>query len=153
MENSNVQEAFASVKKRKIEDTIVLDGRRFRLHKFDPLIGNYILMQIVTMVLPMGLGKILNNELGTEMLPDVGGDAKRISKQEFVELQRDILGSVYEELPAGETPVVRENGTYGVENLSGVIAFQLIVACLAFNYRDFFSAGLLSSLGTDSPNF
>lgn len=152
MENSKVSEAFASVKKRQVEDKIVIEGRHFHLYKFDPLIGNYILMQIVTLILPFGLGDILNKEMGTEMLPNKGSGSRMISKQEFIELQRDILSCVYEELPAGEAPVVNENGSYGVENFTGVMAFQLLVACLAFNFKDFFNAGLLGSFAISSPN-
>lgn len=150
MENSNLNEAFASVKKRKVEDRIIINGRYFRMHKFDPLTGNYILMQIVTMVLPMGIGEMLNKEMGTEMLPTMNSGSRMIGKQEFIELQRDILSYVYEELPAGETQVVRENGTYGIENFTGIIAFQLLIACLAFNFKDFFNEGLLGSFATDS---
>ncbi len=147
MENS-----FDNIKKRKVTDELVLEGRTFKLKKFDPLTGNYILMQIITLVLPLGIGDMLNGEMGTEMLPKKSSNAQMMGKKEFIELQKDILTNVYEVLPAGETQVVRENGTYGVENFTGTICLQLLIACLAFNFADFFADGVLGSLTTSSLN-
>ena len=48
-----------NAKKRKIEDRIDIDGRTFQLKSFDPLIGNYILVTLLSVVLVM----LLNPQL------------------------------------------------------------------------------------------
>ena len=68
---------------------------------------------------------------------------KMMGKQEFLDLQRDILSVCFEKLPAGETPVVRENGTYGISDFTASIALQLLIGSIAFNLTDFF--GVLPS--------
>ena len=40
-----------NAKKRKIEDRIDIDGRTFQLKSFDPLIGNYILVTLLSVVM------------------------------------------------------------------------------------------------------
>ena len=94
---------------------------------------------------------MLSSAVGSE-IPKNNVSSKQLSKAEFIELQKDILGSVFESLPAGETPVIRPNGTYGISEIKGSSIIQLIVAELAFNYTDFFAEGLSSFLGTSSQN-
>ena len=97
-------------------------------------------MQILTQVLPMGLGDALKKEAGSEAnLPKADSGAKLMSKQEFIELQKDILSTVYERFESGnKSPVIRENGTYGVSDLSMGLTINLLIASLAFNFKDFF---------------
>ena len=151
IENRKAKELFGEIKKRKVEDTIIIEGRTFKLHKFDPLLGNYILLQLFTVALPFGIGDMLSSAVGSEISKN-NVSSKQLSKAEFIELQKDILGSVFESLPAGETPVIRTNGTYGISEIKGSSIIQLIVAELAFNYTDFFAEGLSSFLGISSQN-
>lgn len=127
-----------NVKKRVTEDTLKIDGRTFKLKSFDPFLGTYILVKLYSVALPFGIGDALKAQ-SSEKIPTAGSSAPPISKADFIELQRDILGHVYEVLAAGETPVVRENGTYGVELTMGV-SIQLLIASIAFNFNDFFGA-------------
>ena len=69
-----------------------------------------------------------------------------MSKKDFLELQRDILSVCSEVLPAGDTPVVREDGTYGIIDFTSQIAIQLLIAIVTFNFSDFFGENGLSSL-------
>lgn len=137
-----------NTKKRVVEDELQIDGRTFKVTSFDPLLGNYIMVQLFTMVLPFGIGDALKSAMpNTESIPTVNTpDAKVMGKAEFLELQRDILSNCYEILPAGQAPVVRQNGTYGIENFTMSIALQLLIACVAFNFSDFFAAGQLGGL-------
>lgn len=131
-----------NLKKRVTEDRIEIEGRKFKLTSFDPLLGNYILFKLFTSVMPFGIGGMLNKNIeGTEKVPTDTSSVPPMSKQDFLELQRDVLSFVYEELPAGPTPVVRENGTYGIMNFTMSIAMQLLIAELSFNFDDFFEEG------------
>lgn len=129
-----------SIKKRVSEDTLVIDGRTFKTKKFDPLLGNYILLKLFTMTLPFGIGEAIKSTIGkgTEKIPIDTSKNEQMSKADFLELQRDILSFASELLPSGEAPVVRENGTYGIQDFTMSIALQLIIAVVAFNFSDFF---------------
>ena len=49
-------------KKRETKSTYSINGRNFQINSYDPMVGNYILMQIVSQVMPMGLGRMLNQQ-------------------------------------------------------------------------------------------
>nr|DAP50307.1 MAG TPA: tail assembly chaperone protein [Caudoviricetes sp.] len=130
-----------SPKKRETYTTYETDGRKFKINAFDPMSGNYILMQIISCVLPLGITDALKEQIpGSESAMKVANSGnKMISKQEFISLQTDILSTVEEYLRGGNTsPVVRENGTYGVEDVTSMLCLKLIIASLTFNYKDFF---------------
>ena len=130
-----------SPKKRETYTTYENEGRKFKINSFDPMSGNYILMQILTCVLPFGISDALNQQVpGSETAMKTANiSGKMMSKQDFIALQTDILSTVEEILPSGNTsPVVRENGTYGVEDVTSILCLKLIIASLAFNYKDFF---------------
>lgn len=130
-----------SLKKRETYTTYENDGRKFKINAFDPMSGNYILMQILTCVLPFGISDAIKQQApGSETAMKVANsNNKMMSKQEFIALQTDILSTVEEVLPSGNTsPVVRENGTYGVEDVTSMLCLKLIIASLTFNYKDFF---------------
>lgn len=136
MENFNF-----SPKKRETYTTYENEGRKFKINSFDPMSGNYILMQILTCVLPFGISDALKQQVpGSETaMKTVNVGGKMMSKQDFIALQTDILSTVEEILPSGNTsPVVRENGTYGVEDVTSILCLNLIIASLTFNYKDFF---------------
>lgn len=136
MENINF-----SPKKREIFTTYEFEGRKFRINAFDPMTGNYILMQIATTILPFALGdSIAQSVPGSEkVINNAKSGGKMMTKNEFIALQTDILSTVEEVLPSGlYSPVVRENGTYGVVDVTSMMCLKLIIASLAFNYKDFF---------------
>ena len=134
-----------NIKKRETTSIFDLDGRKFEINSFDPMEGNYILSQIITFVLPFGLSDILSSNVGgTEKA--VGKSGTVMSKKDFINLQIDILKTVNEIYETGnKSPVVRENGTYGVADVSMNLLLQLLIASLAFNFKSFFVDGPLSS--------
>lgn len=134
-----------NIKKRETTSIFELDGRKFEINSFDPMEGNYILSQIITFVLPFGLSDILSSNVGgTEKA--VGKSGTVMSKKDFINLQIDILKTVNEIYETGnKSPVVRENGTYGVADVSMNLLLQLLIASLAFNFKSFFVDGPLSS--------
>ena len=125
--------------RRETTSTYNMGGRNFLINSFDPMEGNYILAQILTFVLPFGIGDMLKSSMGTEMKSDISSTGKMMNKKDFINLQIDILKNVEEIFPTGEkSPVVRENGTYGISDVTMGMLIKLIVAALAFNFKDFF---------------
>lgn len=128
-----------NISKRETTSTYNMGGRNFLINSFDPMEGNYILAQILTFVLPFGIGDMLKSSMGTEMKSDIGSTGKMMNKKDFINLQIDILKNIEEIFPTGEkSPVVRENGTYGISDVTMGMLIKLIVAALAFNFKDFF---------------
>nr|DAH26731.1 MAG TPA: tail assembly chaperone protein [Caudoviricetes sp.] len=128
-----------NIHKRETTSTYNMGGRNFLINSFDPMEGNYILAQILTFILPFGIGDMLKSSMGTEMKSDIGSTGKMMNKKDFINLQIDILKNVEEIFSTGEkSPVVRENGTYGISDVTMGILIKLIVATLAFNFKDFF---------------
>lgn len=137
MENINF-----SPKKRETFTTFEYEGRKFRINAFDPMTGNYILMQIATTILPFALGDYISQSVPSseKVINNAKNGGKMMTKQEFIALQTDVLSTVEEVLPSGlSSPVVRENGTYGISDVTSMMCLKLIVASLTFNYKDFFS--------------
>ena len=124
------------MEKRKVEDIYEIGGRKFVLKKFDPMLGNYILLQLFTMTLPFGLSDKINQVLDAS--GQIGNNSRMISKEEFMSLQKDILSYVYERLEGRDAPLINNNGSYGVSDITIGILFQLLIAEIAFNFTDFF---------------
>lgn len=128
------------IKKRETFTTCEIDGRSFTVNAYDPMVGNYILYQILTSVLPMGIGSTLNSNFGSELVPSDVTKANKMSKEEFVALQVEVLSTVEENMPSGhKAPVVRQNGTYGVQDVSMGLTIKLFIKSIVFNFKDFFS--------------
>ncbi|EHL08976.1 hypothetical protein HMPREF0322_00399 [Desulfitobacterium hafniense DP7] len=117
-----------------------INGRQFRIGKFDAMLGSYIAFQVMGEILPMGLGK----KVGVEAPPG----SPMMSKQAFMEMQKDCLSVCEELLPAGPTPVLNENGSYGVNDIEhdAPLVLNLTIQALIWNITDFFDANLLDSL-------
>ena len=132
MENSNF-------KKHETFTTYELNDRKFIINAYDPMLGNYILFQVINFVLPFGLDNMIKKEVGTEMRTSSVGSSKMMSKEDFINFQKDILVTINEEMPGGHlAPVLRENGTYGISDVTMTLVLKLLVASLAFNFKDFF---------------
>lgn len=93
MENSNF-------KKHETFTTYDLNDRKFIINAYDPMLGNYILFQVINFVLPFGIGALLNKEVGTEPIaPTSVGTSKMMAKEDFMNLQKDILLTVMRKCP------------------------------------------------------
>lgn len=126
------------MEKRKTFDTYEFGDRKFILTKFDPLLGNYILMQVMSYVMPFGISGVFSNQVGMESMPTA-----KMSKNDFIELQKDILSGVYEQLPGNRAPIFNDNGSYGINDVSMKLIVELLLAELVFNFQDFFEDGEL----------
>lgn len=131
-----------NISKRQNAKLVDIEERTFKIKKFDPLMGNYILLQIMRYVLPFGISE----KVGVPDSITNNVDRVNISKKDFIELQRDVLSVCYETLPAGDAPIVRDDGTYGVMDFNSNIAIRLLIAAFTFNFSDFFGENGLTSL-------
>ena len=132
MENSNF-------KKHETFTTFEVDDRKFIINAYDPMLGNYIVFQLINFMLPFGINGMLSKEFGTEVKPSSVGTPSVMSKEDFINLQKDILVTITEQMPGGhQAPVLRENGTYGISDVTMTLVLKLLVASLAFNFKDFF---------------
>ena len=138
-----------NINKRATTDELVIGERKFMLTKFDPLLGNYILLKLTTMAIPMGLGAIIGKGMGAEHALSSEGKTM-MSKAEFLELQRDILSCCSEKLTGNNAPIIRGDGTYGISDFTMDIALQLLIAQIAFNFASFFEELGLSSDSTET---
>lgn len=131
---------MVEVKKRETNKIIEIEDRKFKLKDFDPLLGNYILMKLITMVLPFGISDMIGAKIpeGSEVIKNSSDKKEYMSKADFIELQRDILSNVFEILPSGDVPVIRENGTYGIDLFTMDIALKLLIEEVTYNFGDFF---------------
>lgn len=131
---------MVEVKKRETNKIIEIEDRKFKLKDFDPLLGNYILMKLITMVLPFGISDMIGAKIpeGSEVIKSSSDKKEYMSKSDFIELQRDILSNVFEILPSGDVPVIRENGTYGIDLFTMDIALKLLIEEVIYNFGDFF---------------
>lgn len=130
------------MKKRETFKKIKFDGRDWRIDKFDAMTGSYIAYKLIGENLPMGI-KI-------DGIPKAPAGSKIMSKADFIELQTDCLKVCYEILDAGPSPVMNDNGSWGVEGVenNAKLALALTVNALVWNIADFFDESLLQTLAT-----
>ena len=149
----------SSINKRETFTTFDHEGRRFIINSYNPLVGNYLLIQAITFVLPFGLSNILSSAIGgTEQNVSIGKSSKIMSKEDFIQFQQDVLETIEEEFESGQrSPVMRSNGTFGISDVSSNLVVKLLIASLAFNFKDFFNDlpsidGLTKTLGSNLVN-
>lgn len=140
------------VKKRENFKDIELDGRKYRIKKFDAWTGSYIAYQLINLALPPMLKGLLTNmgmplAASEDILPNES-PGRVMSKKEFISLQKDCLEVCYEviEVEGGKpqiNPVMNENGSFrsiGLEDNAGMV-LALTAWALLFNIEGFFVDG------------
>lgn len=128
------------MEKREIYKQTEISGRKWRIGKFDALTGSYIAYTLMSDVLPLAL----NAKVGIPA-PKTGN---KMSKESFMDLQKDCLKVCCEMLPAGPTPVIDENGNWGVTDAEHdtPLVLNLTIQALIWNVQSFFDESLLASL-------
>ena len=114
---------------------IEVKGREFVLEKFDPFFGVYIATTFI--------GEISNRHSGIE------GIVKALlskPKNEFIQLQKDILAYCYEILPSGRVRVVDESGNFAIQDVSSAMVLSLLVQSLMFSMTDFFDQEVMKAM-------
>lgn len=128
--------------KRETYKIFEFEERKFRIGKFDAMTGSYIAYQLMGQLLPMGLK--------LDGIPSAPAGSKTMNKEDFKELQTECLKVCEEMLPAGPSPVINENGSWGIEDIQkdAKTALALTVQSLMWNVADFFDENLLQALAT-----
>lgn len=137
---------------------VEINGRKFRIKKFNALTGSFMLMKITGILAPLvsnlDLGKLTNVkdpsevDVSTLNISGIMSSLGSLSEEDFSYVQEKSLKLCSEVLPSGLTPVLNENGSFGVigieEDTMTVLA--LTVHALVFNVKGFFSGSPLESL-------
>ena len=136
------------MKREQFKD-VEVNGRRFRIGRFDALTGSYITTLLLMQMLPMGL---------EDRIPGVSSKGKSImDKETFMDIQRDCLKVVSELKPVGDSIapmlVMLPDGRWGIDGIEDdtLIVITLTISVLAFNLSDFFQEGALSNLNQVLP--
>jgi len=132
------------MKREKFKD-IEIEGRKFRINRFDALTGSYIASLLLMQILPMAIGKKLG-------FKNLGQEGSLMKKETFIDLQKDCL-KVCQEITKVENTempmsVMLPDGRWGVEGLENeiTIVLPLVIQTLVFNLKDFFQDGALEKL-------
>ena len=116
--------------------------RTFKIKKFNALTGSFILYNLLNKVLPAFLSTELNTAVADAPNADLLTQDKMVgiaqtlnkvemTRDEFMQLQRDCLSVCYEVLPGREVPVVDPTtGNTGV-------VMNLTIQSLIFNVKGF----------------
>lgn len=130
------------MEKRSTIKNIEVNGRKFQIDKLDAMTSCYVASVLMSIALPL-IGPMLVNQL-----PMIPKGLPFLSKEEFFDLQRDLLSACSEILSAGPTPIIGENGRPAVEDLekNATLVLNLTVTSLVWSVGDFFDASLLKAL-------
>ena len=128
------------IENRATTKDIELNGRKFRIGKFDAFTGSYIAYTLMAEMMPGGLNKAVG--------APQSNTAKKMSREDFSQLQKDCLNICAEVLPAGKTPIIDDSGKFaviGLENDTATV-LTLTIQVLIFNVTSFFDESLLASI-------
>ena len=153
-----------NLNKRATVKIIELEGRKFKITKFDAMKGSYMLFKVIGIITPLietlrksckGNAKDVKDikDINLEGLnfTEIAAGLVNMKEQDFKYIQENCLKSCYEILAAGDAPVLNENGTYGIigieTDLKTVMA--LTIHSLMFNVSGFFGENLFKLAGQE----
>ncbi|KPV60716.1 hypothetical protein QJ48_04085 [Paenibacillus sp. A3] len=137
---------------------VEINGRTFRIKKFDALTGSFMLIKITGLLAPLfknlDLRKLKEAKDASEVklealnIPGLLSELGNLSEKDFEYVQGKCLQVCSEVLPAGPTPVLNSNGTFGVTGIEDdtMTVLALTAHTLIFNVKGFFSGSPLASL-------
>lgn len=156
---------------RMIDSKVVeIQGRKFRIAKFDAMTGSFMLMKVMNILAPVAKGldfgkltefKDTSNITEFEDISNIKDsvmkhfdvsqiimDLTSLSEQDFRYIQERCLKVCSEVLPAGDAPVLLNNGEFGVVDLKTdtMTVLALTAHALIFNVSSFFAGSPLSSM-------
>jgi hypothetical protein len=137
---------------------VTVNERKFRIQKFNALTGSFMIIKIAGILAPLFKGIDISKvsvaeepskvELGGFNILEGISELSKLSEEDFSYVQTNCLKLCREDLPAGLTPVLNENGSFGVigleEDTMAVLA--LTVHALIFNVKGFFQGSPLGSI-------
>lgn len=137
---------------------IEINGRNFRIKKFNALTGGFMLIKITGLLAPffknLDLSKLKDVKKPSEMdinslnLPGIMAELGNLSEEDFTYIQTKCLQVCSESLPAGFVSVLNGSGAFGVTGLEEdtMTVLALTVHTLIFNVKGFFLGSPLASL-------
>ena len=147
--------------------SVEINGRKFRIKKFSARDGSFIVLKVSALLAPMFEGmkwdKLSNAKKPEDVdtsqinIAQMFGKLTELKESDFSYLQGKCLRVCEEELKAGYTPVLADNGMFAVNGLDDDVltVMALTVHALVFNLSGFFTGtglgGLLNGLLTTSP--
>lgn len=132
--------------KREVFKDVELNGYKFRIGRFDALLGSYIAFTLLTKMLPSGIEQQV---MGDQSLPK---GRTSMSKEEFIELQKDCLKICHllkdvggKEVPV---PILTSYGEWATDGLNEDVMTVLVLTIhvLIFNIVPFFEGDALKNL-------
>lgn len=158
MEESNIN-------KRINYKDVTIGQRHFRIKKFDPLTGSYILFKIVGILTPVFAELMKNDNLKDKIKANkkedqnkdkkdskitsqdvvkIFGEITKLSKEDFQYIQKNCLMVVNEIFESGVLgpEAINDYGTIGVANADVSLIMNLTIQSLVFNVSGFFGEKL-----------
>ncbi|MCM3141658.1 phage tail assembly chaperone [Brevibacillus sp. MER 51] len=135
---------------------VEINGRKFRIRKFSARVGSFMMIKMTTILAPMFAS--IKPNLNAKSVDDINvdnidfsgilGQLGNISEKDFDYIQEQALRVCFESLPAGYTPVLNDNRSFGVADIEDDTAtvMALTVHAIAFNLTSFFQGSGLGGL-------
>jgi len=144
--------------KRESSKIVVVDGRKWKIGKFDALTGGYIAVKLTSRMVNVVAG-IVSGELKTTsdsdkaiMALQLAQEIGSLSKRDFFEIQSECLHVIKEIETVNEieveTVIRRADGAWGVRDIedNASLVMALVVHVLVFNLTNFFDVSKLKEL-------
>lgn len=144
------------VNKRIIYKDISIGDRTFRLNKFDPLTGSYMLFKFMGILAPIFSNIDVKDakektkdskdvDITGEDITKILGEMRKIPKEDFDYIQKECLKVVNEIYPNNPKPspsVIDDYGEYGILDVDTPLIINLTIQSLIFNLSGFFGEKL-----------
>lgn len=121
------------MEKRETTKRLEIKGRDFVLEKFDPLFGVYLATTFLGADHKNGMEGIIKSLLSKP-------------KNEFIQLEKDILSYCYEILPSGRVKLIDDGGNFAVQDMTSALVLSIVVQSLMFSLTDFFDQEVMKNL-------
>lgn len=137
---------------------VTINERKFRIRKFDARTGSFMLFKIMGLLNPLVKSLDLNKlkdvkdpskvDLSAFNFSSILAEIGNLSESDFNFVQEKCLRVCYEDLPAGMTRVLNDDGHFGVVGLEEdtMTVLALTVHTIIFNLKGFFGGSLLASM-------
>ena len=139
--------------KRETHKDIIIDEIKYRIEKFNPLIGGYILFKLLTGVIAPVLPMInLPPSIKDFIVSKTNNSGTKLDKEEFVELEKDLLSVVkYEDKIDDKSifiPIIRPDGAFNIDKLTDDLSTVLILMghVITFNSSGFFVEAIAENI-------
>lgn len=132
---------------------IDINGRKFRLGKFDARTGSYMLFKLIGMLSPIFKNIDSSKDIKDISIEDINltellSGLTSLPEKDFRYIQDNCLRTIKELLPGNAPQVLDEYGNYGILNAEydTMLILNLTAQALIFNVTGFFSGNLLDSI-------